>query len=47
MRERVQIRDIGGPTGLRNSIASSLGLARNSVRQEILARLDGILKEEL
>lgn len=35
-KEERHIIDCGGPTGLRNSMASALGLARNSIRHEIL-----------
>lgn len=35
-RERQHLIDIGGPTGMRNSIGSATGLARNTARQEVL-----------
>ncbi len=40
-RERQWLKDISGPTGMRNSQASSMGLARNTVRQEILDFIRG------
>lgn len=38
-KEVQHLKAIGGPTGMRNSQASALGLARNMVRQEILDML--------
>lgn len=38
-KEELHIISCGGPTGLRNSMASALGLARNSIRHEILRML--------
>jgi hypothetical protein len=38
-KERLGLMDISGPTGMRNSQASALGLARNSMRAEFLAHL--------
>jgi hypothetical protein len=39
-REEIHLRSIAGPTGMRNSPASMMGLAKNSVRHEIIARLE-------
>ncbi len=44
--ERQGLIAISGPSGMRNSISSALGLARNSIRQEVVARLVTILTEE-
>ncbi len=41
-REVQWLKDISGPSGMRNSQASSMGLARNSVRQEVLDFIKGI-----
>jgi hypothetical protein len=41
-RERLGLVDISGPSGMRNSQASALGLARNTVRQEVIDRLTAI-----
>jgi hypothetical protein len=38
-RERDFLISIGGPTGTRNSMASAMGLARNDVRAQVLAKL--------
>lgn len=42
-KEEAHLRSIGGPTGMRNSQASAMGLARNAVRCEVLAEIE---KEE-
>lgn len=38
-KEERGLRDISGPSGMRNSQASAMGLARNSVRQELVEML--------
>jgi hypothetical protein len=38
--------DISGPTGMRNSLGSSIGLAENSIREEIIRRLEAILADD-
>jgi hypothetical protein len=43
-REEEHLRSLGGPTGMRNSQASALGLARNSVRAEVLSRIKAAQK---
>ena len=46
LHEQQCLRDIGGPTGMRNSLSSALGLTRNDIRQQTLARIDAILASE-
>jgi hypothetical protein len=40
------LKSISGPTGMRNSLASAIGLAENSLRTEIILQLKEIIKDE-
>lgn len=42
-KQVMDLIDIGGPTGMRNSQASSMGLASNTVRAEFIERLKSII----